>query len=225
VCGRGGAPPSGVGLLERHILTEHPALELPKRRVRLDPQVVGERPPERPIAGERLCVPARPVERKHVLRPETLAKRMLGRQRFELAHDVAMVPERAVGLDPPFERGDAQLFEARALLPGEGLRDLGQGGSAPQCERRIQQLSRSLRLVLRERLPGVGHRALEPGQVELEVTHLEQLPGRACVQPRFRQRLAQVRDMNLHHLPSRLRKVLAPEGVDDLLAGHGAVRP
>ena len=44
------------------------------------------------------------------------------------------------------------------------------------------------------------------------------------MQPRLGKRLPQLRDVDLHHLLRRVRHVLAPEGVDDLLAGDGAVR-
>ena len=44
------------------------------------------------------------------------------------------------------------------------------------------------------------------------------------MQPRFGKRLPQLRDVDLHHLLSRVRNVLGPESVDDLLAGDGAVR-
>ena len=112
-------------------------------------------------------MPARAVEREHVLRAEPFAKRVLGDQRLELADDVAVMPEREVGLDPPFECGEAELLEARALVPGERLRELGERRPAPERERATQQLPRLPRLVLRERLPAVGDGALEAGQVEL----------------------------------------------------------
>ena len=159
-----------------------------------------------------------------MLRAEPLAQRVLGDQRLELADHVAVMPEREVGLDPPFERGEAELLEARALVPGERLRELGECRPAPERERVAQQLPRLPGIALRERLPAVGDRALEAGQVELVVADLEQVAGSACLQPRLRKRLPQLRDVDLHHLLRRVRHVLAPEGVDDLLAGDGAVR-
>ena len=83
-----------------------------------------------------------------MLRAELLAERVLGDQRLELADHVAVMPEREVGLDPPFECGEAELLEARALVPGEGLRELGECRSAPERERRAQQLPRLAGIVL-----------------------------------------------------------------------------
>ena len=64
-----------------------------------------------------------------------------GDQRLELADDVAVVPEREVGLDPPFECGEAELLETRALVPGERLGELGQRRAAPERQRVAQQLA------------------------------------------------------------------------------------
>ena len=169
-------------------------------------------------------MPAGPVEREHVLQAEALAKRVLGDQRFELTDHVAVMAEREVGLDPLLERCNAELLETRALVPGERLRDLGQRGPAPERKRVTQQLSRLRSIAFRERLASVGDCTLEPGQVELVLPYLEQVTRSARVQPRFGKRLPQLRDVDLHHLLSRVRNVLGPESVDDLLAGDGTVR-
>jgi hypothetical protein len=169
-------------------------------------------------------VPARPVEREHVLRADALAKRVLGDQRLELADHVPVMAEREVGLDPPLECDEAELLETRALVFRERLRELGKRGPAPERERLTQQLSDRPGIALRERLASVGGGALEPGEVELVVAHLEHVARSAGVQPWFGKRLAQVRDVDLHHLLSRVRDVLAPESVDDPLAGERAVR-
>ena len=156
-----------------------------------------------------------------MLRAEPLAQRMLRDQRLELADDVAVMPERQVGLDPPLERGEAQLLEARALVPCERLRELGQRGPAPERERVAQQLARLLgHRPCASACASVGDRALEAGEVELVVADLEQVAGSTRVEPRLRQRLAQLRDVDLHHLLRRVRHVLAPEGVDDAARGR-----
>ena len=69
-----------------------------------------------------------------------------------------------------------------------------------------------------------GDGALEPVEVELVVGDLEQIAGSARVQARLGQDLSQLRDVDLHHLVGRVRRIIAPERVDDLLAGDGAVR-
>ena len=148
---------------------------------------------------------------------------MLGNQRLELADDVALVPERELGLDPQFDCGEAKLLETCGLVPAEGFSELGEGGAARERKGAGQQLPRLPGVVLRERLSGFGDRALEQGKVEFVVAHLEQVARRACVQPRLRKRLPQLRHVDLHHLLCRVRHVLAPERVDELLAGDRAV--
>ena len=159
-----------------------------------------------------------------MLGAKPLPQRMLGDQRLELADDVALMPERELGLDPQLDRGQAKLLEPRALVPGERLRELGQRGAAPERERLAQPLGRVLRIALRERAAAVGERALETGDVELVLAHLEHVARAACVQSRLRQRLPQLRDLDLHHLLRRVRNVLAPERVDELFARDRAVR-
>ena len=158
-----------------------------------------------------------------MLRADALAKRVLGDQRFELTDHVAVMAEREVGLDPPLERDEAELLETRALVSRERFRELGERGPTPERERLAEQFSRLPGIALRERMASVGESALEPGQVELVVAHLERVARTPGVQPWFGKRLAQVRDVDLHHLLSRVRNVLAPEGVDDPLAGERAV--
>ena len=145
--------------LEGRVLLQHQPLELAQRSRRLDPELLGERPPECLVAGERLGVPARPVEGEHVLGAKTFAERMLGDQRLELADHVAMVPERELGLDPQLDRGEAKLLEPRALVPGERLRELGQRLAAPERERAAQQLAR---------LPGIALRRAPAGRAATE---------------------------------------------------------
>src|SRR5215218_1244248 len=134
------------------------------------------------------------------------------------------MPEHKIGLDPRFEGRHAQLLETRALVPGERLRELGQRAPAPERERLTQQLSRLPGIALRERAPTFADGTLESDQVELVLAHLEHVAWTAGMQPRLGKRLPQLRDVNLHHLLSRVRHVLAPEGVDDLLAGDGTIR-
>ena len=131
-------------------------------------------------------------------------------------------------------RARARPRSAIRLRRGEAPRDV-----RPRACRRVQRTRRGRGraraqgrrpaaprlpgVVLRERLSGFGDRALEQGKVEFVVAHLEQVARRACVQPRLRKRLPQLRHVDLHHLLCRVRHVLAPERVDELLAGDRAV--
>ena len=149
---------------------------------------------------------------------------MLRDQRLERADDFALMPKRELGLDPQFDCGQAKLLETPGLVPAEGFSELGEGGAAPERKRAGQQLPRLPWVVLRERLPGAGDRALETGEIEFVVAQFEQVARGACVQPRLRKHLPQLRHVDLHHLLRRVGHILAPERVDELLAGDCAIR-
>jgi hypothetical protein len=149
---------------------------------------------------------------------------MLGDQRPELADDLALMPERELGLEAELDRCKAKLLETRALVPGERLRELRQRRASPEGERVTQPHGRALRIVLLERSATVGDCALEPGEVELVLVHLDRVTRLPCVHSRLGQRLAQLRDLDLHHLVGGLGHVLAPERVDELVARDRAVR-
>ena len=106
---------------------------------------------------------AGPVEREHVLRAEPLSERVLRDQRLQLADDVAMAAEREVGLDPPFERAEAQLLEPRRLVRCEGLRELGERRPAPERERARRAAASPAGLLLGERPRGRRRRSARSG--------------------------------------------------------------
>ena len=62
---------------------------------------------------ERFRLAAGPVLREHELRQEALAQAMLGDERLELRDEPCVLTEREVGVDPPFDRQEAQILEAR----------------------------------------------------------------------------------------------------------------
>jgi hypothetical protein len=53
-------PPRG-GRLERLVLSEDPALEFLEPAARLEPEVLGERPLDVAVHGERVCLPTRAI--------------------------------------------------------------------------------------------------------------------------------------------------------------------
>ena len=132
------AGPSGAGGAARvqgRVLPEHLTLEPPERRGRLDPELLVECLLVRRARGQRIRVPARPIERQHVLDPEPLTQRMPADLRLQFGDDIAVAPAREVRLDAPLERRQAQLLEAGAFMVGERLRELGERGPAPELER------------------------------------------------------------------------------------------
>jgi len=89
---------------ERRLLVEHRPLELLERGARLDPELVDEPLPRSAVRLERFGLASRAVEREHELAAQTLAQRMLGNERLELADDRGMAPEGERSIDPLLDR-------------------------------------------------------------------------------------------------------------------------
>jgi len=102
---------SGELELERGVLLEHAALELPQTCGGIDPQLVGEHTPEGLVALERLRVAARSVQREHLLPAEALAMRLTADERLELADQLCVPSQLEVHLDPLLEAREMMLLE------------------------------------------------------------------------------------------------------------------
>src|SRR5262245_5099759 len=145
---------------------------------------------------------------------------MPGDERFQLANELSLAAELELGVDPLLDRSEAQLLEARDLALGEGVvGEIGERRSAPERER-LGQRRRTRRRVAAVRSDG----PLEAGEVELLGLDVEQVAGRARIQSLRREQLAQVGDIDLEGRPRRLRGALAPEAVDQRVAGNDLVR-
>ena len=95
--------------VQLRILIEDRPLEAAQRRPRLDPELLDQRGPRRPVGVQRLRLPARAVEREHELATQALRQRVLGDQALELADELvvrgrARDPRRC---DPGARRGEA----------------------------------------------------------------------------------------------------------------------
>src|SRR5215213_1957988 len=106
--------------VERGILPEHPQLELAQRRRRLDSQLAGEHPAELAVAGERLRLASRAVERQDEPGAEPLAQRVLRDERFELGERRA-APERERLPQPRRGPGGGTGGKRGAAIPAEPL--------------------------------------------------------------------------------------------------------
>jgi hypothetical protein len=99
---------------------------------RLESELVGERPPEPVIRGERFGLPCTPVEGEHQPAVQRFTQRVARCQRLQLADDVHVVAEREVALDPILETCQLQLVQVRRLHARERLGELGERRSASQ---------------------------------------------------------------------------------------------
>jgi len=92
------------------------------------------------VALERLCLPARTVEREHVQAPEPLAEGLLLDERLELCDELVLAPAFEVSLDPLLEDAETLLLEAPDLALREGLvGEVGERRPSPERQRGRQR--------------------------------------------------------------------------------------
>ncbi len=129
--------PRARGASSAGVLREDRLLELAQLPSRLEPELVDERAPGVAEALQRVGLPARPVEREHVLRAQALAHRLLAHEALELRHELDVTTETEVGLDALLDRGETQLLEPRGAVLREPLvGEIAQRRPAPQRQRR-----------------------------------------------------------------------------------------
>jgi hypothetical protein len=102
----------GRGGVEGGALPQDLALEVGQRPARLDAELVGQQPPHPPAGGERIGLPAGPVQGGGVGGPQAFAQRMLAHQPFQLGDEVAAGPEVDPGRRPVLEQAEPDLLEA-----------------------------------------------------------------------------------------------------------------
>ena len=133
-------------------------------RARVDPELVHERRARGGVGVERLGLPAGAVEREHQLPAQSLPQRMLADERLELADELGVAATLEIGVEPRLERDEPELLQPCDLgLRPALVREVGEGGAAPERERR-GELRGSLG---RGELRRCGEPALELGAVEL----------------------------------------------------------
>ena len=100
---------------ERRVLLEDRPLQLLQRGPGLEAELRrASRRRARRNTSSAVGLPVAPVEGEHQLPAEPLAALVLGDQRLELGDEIAMAPEREVGLDPVLERRQPQLLQPRS---------------------------------------------------------------------------------------------------------------
>ena len=124
-------------------------------------------------------------------------------------------------------RDEPQLLETSDRRLRERLvREVGERRTAPERER-VAELHRGLRGVAAlEVAIGLGHQPLEALQVELvrpDVDDVARRPGHDRL-PACAERLAQLRDAYLERGRPGFRRLIAPELVDQAVAGDDLVR-
>ena len=151
---------------ERRVLRQDPGLQRAQLGARLDADVLDQPLAGGAVGGERLGLAPVAVERRHQLRPQPLAQRVLADEALEVADQPPVAAERELGLDAQLERRGAQLLEPH----DRGLRerrvgDVHQRGAAPLAERARERVHGALGIA-RQHALALVERALEAPQVE-----------------------------------------------------------
>ena len=158
-----------------------------------------------------------------MLATQPLALRVAGDERLELADEGVVGAGGEVGVDAVLQAREPQLLEVDALDGGERLGELGQRRAAPQHERLAKARRRRGGVAAGQQGAALVVHAPEADDVEglrLELDRVARRPGH---QHRRGQHLAELGDVDLHHLDRRLGGLLAPEVLDQALDAHGAV--
>ena len=201
--------------IERRVLPEDRPLQLMKRGARFDPESVDEGPARFLVGVKGLSLPARAVQGRHQLSPETLAERVLGDEGFELSDQLVVAPEREVGVDPQLDCCKPDLAEPSDGRLGEALvGEVRERRASPERQRVAEPLRRIARQAASEQAPPLVHEPLESVEIERVGLDPDDVAGRSGRQHVLRQRLAKSRDVDPQCGGGALGRVLAPELVD-----------
>ena len=206
----------GLGEIERRIVLEDRALELPQRRAGLQAELGSQPRRGTAVRVERLRLPAAAVEREHQLAEQVLAVGMGRDERLELADYLPVAAERELGLDPRLGRREHQLIELRHLGPAHDSSRRSASGLAPHELDARYAAAAAPRPEAPPRRP--ADELLEPLDVEfpaLEVKHIAALDGRDSLRS---DRLSERGDMELNDLVRGLRAATVPDLLDQPLA-------
>ena len=231
--GRGRLGRSSLGdrhvRVERPILVQDRLLHVAQRSARFDAELLDQRLAGCVEGGERVRLPTRSVERQHQLAAQALTEGMRGDESLDLGGELAVPPEREVGIDAGLRRGEPKFLQCGDRSLGERVvREVGESGPAPQAQRagqhggsrfaayeaRLVEVSlEAIRVdnVGIDRQPVAGPDGLDdPGWLALAVAGLEQLP--------------ELRDEALHDRARGRRGVLAPQLIDQPIGGDDLSR-
>lgn len=150
-------------------LLEDLLMQVAKFRRRVDAQFIDERRPGAFERAECIGLTTRAIERQHVQRPKSLVVWMVGGERLELAHRIAMVTEPEFGIETTTRRAEPELGQPRDLGPHcVFASQIGVGGSLPQSDGVREDLTGGLRVSPKDgRCP--FHLLLEDHRVDFEI--------------------------------------------------------
>ena len=202
-------------------MAEDPALELPELRSRLEPELGVEVRAPVAVAGERVRLPARPVQRRHELGPQTLAERMLDDEPLEIGDELLVPAEPQSGLETQLDALQPELVQPQRLLAREQLAaQSGERIAPPEIERTREERLGQAVVCIRERLPAVGEQVLEALGVELSLRDREPVADPIAEEPPGRERTPKLRDIDPEDTRRGRGRLAVPHRLDQRLGGE-----
>ena len=170
---------------------------------------------------QRLGLTTRPVQRQHQLSADALAQGMLTHESVELADQLVLATEREIGVDPNLQRRQTRLLQPGDLSLSERLvGEVSQRRPPPQPQRIAQEAGGGRGISPGQRLAALDGQTLELVGIELTRRQLELIATAPGVHHAITQRPAQMKDITLERLGGSRGRSLAPQLVDQPLAGY-----
>ena len=148
-------------------MLEDRLLERAQRRGRGEPELGGQAAAVVVVGGERLGLAVAAIQREHLLAAQALAQGLLGDELGELVNQDGVAAEREVGVDAVLGRAQPAVVEPRRGRRDRFLvREVRQGGAAPERERVAQQRGGRRCVAVGQRCPPARREDLELGGVD-----------------------------------------------------------
>ena len=159
------------------------------------------------------------------MKSQALAERLCGDQLLELSHQRVVPPEREIRIDPKLESRAPDLLQPCDRRLGERLvLEVRKRRTSPQRQRFVQALGRLGREPAGLQLPRLVHQLLEPMQVQVIALDSDDVARRPCRQHVPGECLSKSRDVHAKRIGGALRRILAPELVDQPVRRDHLVR-
>ncbi len=159
-------------------------------------------------------------------RPATLAQRFLVDQRLGRGGDLAVLAGGETGDEPVLLRRPAQLLEAARLAAARRPAvEVGQRRSPPQRQRTVVGRGGTVRFAARHEHAAALDETLELAGIDVGGVECQPIAVGRGLDGVVVEHLAQPADPDLDLLAPRLRRVVAPQRVGELLGRHGDPAP
>ena len=210
---------AGDGRAQLWVVTQDRPLQLLQLRARLGPELLDECPASRGVRVQRVGLPTRPVQREHEVPAQPLAERVLGDQRLELCDELAVPPEREIGVDPILDGREPALVEVSGVRVHRLAGEVGECRAAPEREGIVQQRGSPCGICV----PRLADESRESLEVQLIRAHAQEVA-------------VAMRDETIAELPTQASGVVAerctdcsgrlvtPDGLYERVERHGPVR-